>query len=87
MLLAYSALDLDPDARSDIFRKFDTSTDGKLTRVEFVSLCIRELWNVPEDQLRLAVRSRGSHAPALPMHSLLRESHWLQRVVPRSLIT
>lgn len=57
LLLSYTALDLDPAARADIFRNADGGSDGKLNRVEFVNLCIRELWFLPKEQLTTAVEN------------------------------
>jgi len=60
LLFSFAALDLDPAARRQLFRKYDMVADGKLSRVEFVTMCVEVLWRVPSEQLRMATRNLDS---------------------------
>lgn len=55
LLLSYSALDLDPLARKALFGQYDFFKDGRLSRVEFVAMCMDVLWHVPQDLLQMAI--------------------------------
>ena len=57
LLLSYAALDLDPLARRRIFDKYDFFADGKLSRVEFVTMCMEVLWHVPQELLQMAMEN------------------------------
>jgi hypothetical protein len=45
---------------AQLFRKYDMVADGKLSRVEFVTMCVEVLWRVPSEQLRMATRNLDS---------------------------
>ena len=53
--LSYAALDLDPMSRERLFEKYDFIADGRLNRVEFVTMCNEILSHVPMEQLQLAM--------------------------------
>lgn len=57
LLLSYAALDLDPLARRKVFQTYDLVADGKLNRVEFVTMCVEQLWHVPIAQLKTAMEN------------------------------
>ena len=54
-LLSFAALSLDPNMRTSIMNTHDKSRDGKLSRAEFVELCVSTLWDVPFSILTRAV--------------------------------
>jgi len=53
--LSYAALDLDPACRAELFRRADFVANSSLNRVEFVTMCVEELWDVPMEQLTAAM--------------------------------
>ena len=57
LLLSYAALGLNPVARRKIFDEFDHTADGRLNRVEFVTMCSEMLSHVPIPQMNLAVKN------------------------------
>ena len=48
---------MDPMAREAIFNMYDFSSDGKLSRMEFVTLCADHLWNTPTEVLDMMVKN------------------------------
>ena len=57
LLLSYAALGLNPLARRQIFDEFDETKDGKLNRVEFVTMCSEVLSNVNIEQVNVALEN------------------------------
>ena len=57
LLLSYAVLDLDPDNRACVMKRFDVSGDGKLNRFEFCKLCVEELWDVSFKTLDIALEN------------------------------
>ena len=57
LLLSYAALGLNPSARRMIFDEFDETKDGKLNRVEFVTMCSEILSHVNVDQMNVALEN------------------------------
>ena len=58
-LFSFAALDMSVATRQAAFDAADTGNegDGVLNRLEFLELCIQELWNVPMAQIDLALEN------------------------------
>jgi len=58
-LFSFAALDMPVATRQAAFDAADTGNegDGVLNRLEFLELCIQELWNVPMAQIDLALEN------------------------------
>ena len=56
-VLSFVALHLEPNTRRTLLESADLKKDGRLNRLEFCVLCRRALWNVPLQQLQLAVQN------------------------------
>lgn len=61
----FAALDMHANRRRAAFTDADSNKDGFLSRLEFCQLCIDELWNVPIQQLDLAIENVHSARTAL----------------------
>jgi len=62
-LLSYTALDIEPTERAQVFKNHDHNGSGLLNRVEFCQLCFNHLWNVPFQRLDHAVESlKNAHS-------------------------
>lgn len=55
LFLSFAALDLSAKQRGEIFTAYDFVVNGKLNRMEFLTLCRDVLWEVPGTQLEAAV--------------------------------
>jgi len=55
--LSFTALDLQPDERSEAVERADFVRDGRLVRYEFIEMCADLLWATPLTQLQLAVEN------------------------------
>jgi len=56
-LLCFCAVDLDPEERPNVFKKYDVVADGQLNRMEFVKLCVDILWNTPTQLIDMMVEN------------------------------
>ena len=89
LLLSYAVLDLDPNARSRCMRRFDSSGDGKLNRVEFCQLCVATVWHLDTTLLDLAIdnmikarASRKTRNAAYWKRMAQKADTWARVVVP-----
>ena len=72
-LLSFTALDLDPNARSAVLDKYDSNLDRRLNRVEFCRLCEHHLWDVPTSTIEAAVKNMKAANRALPKRN---KTYW-----------
>ena len=56
-MLSFCAMGLDPMEREAIFNMYDFSSDGKLSRMEFVTLCADHLWDTPTEVITMMVNN------------------------------
>jgi len=56
-LISYASLDLDPDRRQRLLNDYDTNSDHRLNRAEFVELCANTFWHIDLPVLEMAVRN------------------------------
>ena len=54
-LISYASLDLDPDRRQRLLNDYDTNSDHRLNRAEFVELCANTFWHIDLPVLEMAV--------------------------------
>jgi hypothetical protein len=57
MFFSYTVLDLDPAERKASFEAHDVNQDKRLNRVEFVSMCVEELWQMPIELIKAAMEN------------------------------